>query len=107
MEEWEDLSEGNYYFIISGRSILFDTVASSTYSFTISPSSSSRSLSSSSSRQITTNITCSPTLWDSSPNTIYGIQTYPSGKSLYIYISFISLNIYINNLFSNIMGFFS
>ena len=82
MEEWEDLSEGNYDFTISGRSILFDTVASSTYSFTISSSSSSRSLSSSSSsRQITTNSTCSPTLWDSSPDTIYGIQTYPSGKS--------------------------
>ena len=80
-EDWEELSPGEYVFGVKGTSALFASIANASYSFTLSPSlssSSSRSSSSSSSRQDN----CNPNLWDNSPTSLYGIQTFPSGQTL-------------------------
>ena len=79
VEDWGRLLEGEgereFSFTVEGTSVLFGTVAQVNQSFIVSlPSSSS-----SSSRQVSS---CSPSLWDSSPLSLYGIQTYPSGLSL-------------------------
>ena len=82
MEEWEGAlgeregEEREYQFEVEGVSVLFGTVATVNHTFIVSfPSSSSLS------RQISAS-SCTPSLWDTSPFSIYGIQTYPSGLTL-------------------------
>ena len=75
-EEWGALGVGEYEFTVQGTSALFGTTTNASYSFSISSSESSRS----SLRQ--ENNGCDPTLWDDSPSSIYGIQTFPSGQTL-------------------------
>ena len=89
MGEWKGVvGEGGSQelsFEVVGRSKLFGTVATVTHSFTLfSPITPSRSISSSlSSRQLTgPPPNCNPTLWDSSLNSLYGIQSFPSGLTL-------------------------
>ena len=84
-EGWEELSVGEYVFGVQGTSNLFGSIANASYSFTLSPSFSSSRFSrfspssrSSSSRQEK----CDPSLWDNSPLSLYGIQTFPSGQAL-------------------------
>ena len=78
---WGQLSVGqNYTFQVVGTSVLFGTTATSSFTFTLSSSSFSRSLLSSSSRQEMTN--CDPFLWDPSPSSLYGLQTFPSGTTI-------------------------
>ena len=77
---WEKLSPGEYVFGVQGTSVLFGSIANASYSFTLSPSlSSSSSRSSLSPRQDN----CDPALWDNSPLSLYGIQTFPSGQALF------------------------
>ena len=73
VEEWGGLIEKNYTFEVEGRSVLFGTIETAFHSFNLF-------ISSSSSRQIED--TCSPSLWDITPNALYGIQTYPSNLQL-------------------------
>ena len=69
-DRWEEI----YRIRVVGRSILFGSVASTHQSFTVFPSSSpSKSPST---------LPCDPSLWDTSPDSLYGIQTFPSGLSL-------------------------
>ena len=83
-EGWEELSPGEYILGVQGTSALFGSVVNASYSFTLSPffPSSSRfsrfSSSGSSSRQDN----CNPYLWNNSPSSLYGIQTFPSGQTL-------------------------
>ena len=80
-EGWDELSPGEYVFGVQGTSALFGRLANSSSSFTLSPSLSSSmrtSSRSSSSRQNN----CKPNLWDNSPSSLYGIQTFPSGQTL-------------------------
>ena len=58
--------------MVEARNVLWESVVVANYSFDATLSSSSSSSSSSS---------CS-SLWDPSPNSLYGIQTFPSGLSL-------------------------
>ena len=81
-EEWEgglgerEGEEQEYQFEVEGVSELFGTVATVNHTFIVSfPSSSSLS------RQIS-DFSCAPSLWDTSPFSLYGIQTYPSGLVL-------------------------
>ena len=82
--DWEKIT-GNgdsYMFDIEGTSVLFASIATSSLTFVFSPEyqQSLRPFNSSfslSSRQETT--TCNPSLWDATPEAIYGIQTFPSG----------------------------
>ena len=81
----EDLEEmeagGEYGFSVEGRSELFGTIDVVDFSFNLSFSSDSRRQSpslSSSPRQTS----CSSSLWDSSPSSLYAIQTTPSGHTL-------------------------
>ena len=78
IEGWEGVLVGGekreFTFLVEGRSVLLGSVATTNQSFTVSlPSSPS------SSRQLDS---CDPSLWDSTPSSLYGIQTYPSGLSL-------------------------
>ena len=77
VEDWERVigeGERKLSFVVEGRSVLLGSVAVANYAFVVSLSSLS------STRQIQTS--CDPTLWDTSPNSLYGIQTFPSGISL-------------------------
>ena len=81
-ERWALLEEEQTYtFEVQGISQLFGTAASASFTFVLSSSSSSRSITRSttshSSRQMSS---CDPSLWDESPSSLYGIQTFPSGK---------------------------
>ena len=75
VEEWGEVVGEELSFEVEGRSVLFGTTAKSNYSFVVFSSSSS----SSSNRQI---LDCNPSLWDTSLENLYGIQTYPSGVQL-------------------------
>ena len=75
---WDELSPGEYNFGVGGTSALFGSIANASYSFTLSPSLSSSRFSRYSSRQDN----CNPNLWDNSPSSLYGIQTFPSGQTL-------------------------
>ena len=86
-EGWDQLSPGEYIFGVQGISTLFGSVANASYSFTLSPSLSSSSsrfsrFSSSSSSSSSRQDNCNPNLWDNSPSSLYGIQTFPSGQTL-------------------------
>ena len=77
-DDWELLDqEQTYTFEVEGTSNLFGTTTTSSFSFVLS-SSSSRSITSP--RQ---GSSCDPSLWDASPSSLYGIQTYPSGNTLF------------------------
>ena len=75
----EGLKGGKWYtFSVSGRSILFQTNTTISHSFFLSPSpthSPSPSFTPSSSSSPSS---CNPSLFDSSPYSLYGIQLYPS-----------------------------
>ena len=77
VEDWgviEEEGDREFTFVVEGKSVLFGTVARATHTFNVSfPSSIS------SPRQISA---CPPLLWDFSPLSLYGIQTFPSGLSL-------------------------
>ena len=74
IEDWGELDEKEYTFVVEGESVLFGTVATANHSFVVSYSSSS-----SFPDQI--DDSCSPLLWDTTPN-LYGIETYPSNLQL-------------------------
>ena len=76
MEKWDELSPGEYVFGVQGTSTLFGSIVNALYSFTLSPSFSS------SSRYSSRQGNCNPILWDNSPSSLYGIQTFPSGQTL-------------------------
>ena len=80
-EGWEELSIGEYVFRVQGTSALFGSIANASYSFTLSPSS-SRSFSPRSAYSSSRQDNCNPSLWDNSPLSLYGIQTFPSGQAL-------------------------
>ena len=72
---WVELDEGNQYsFEVIGRSVLFDRIASTNFSFTLLPHPSPLT------RQSSTS--CDPSLWNFSPSSVYGIQTFPSGLTI-------------------------
>ena len=76
VEEWGEAAlegEYEYTFAVEGQSVLFGSVATTTHSFRLSSFGGSES---------TTDSSCSPSLWDTTPNTLYGIQMYPSGLQL-------------------------
>ena len=85
-EGLEELSPGEYVIDVQGTSALFGSVANASYSFILSPSSRSFSLSSHSSSFFSSSSQrdnyCNPDLWDNSPLSLYGIQTFPSGQTL-------------------------
>ena len=82
-EGWDQLSPGEYIFGVQGTSALFGSVVNASYSFTLSPSlSSSFRFFSHSSRSSSRQDNCNPNLWDNSPSSLYGIQTFPSGQTL-------------------------
>ena len=75
---FEKLDSDQFYaFNIQGTSVLFKTTTSASFTFHLS---SSKLFSSRFSPRQT--ITCDPSLWDSSPTSLYGIQTFPSGHTL-------------------------
>ena len=80
VEDWEEglgeeEGEKEFGFMVVGRSVLFDTTTTINQTFVVSfpPSSSS-------SRQLPSS--CDASLWDPSPLSLYGIQTFPSGVTL-------------------------
>ena len=83
-EGWDELSVGEYIFGVQGTSALFGSIANASYSMTLSPSLSSSSSRSSrfSSHFSSRQNNCNPNLWDNSPSSLYGIQTFPSGQTL-------------------------
>ena len=83
-EGWDELSPGEYIFGVQGTSTLFGSVVNASYSFTFSPSFSSSRFSrfSSHSSRSSRQDNCNPNLWDNSPSSLYGIQTFPSGQTL-------------------------
>ena len=85
-EGWGELSPGEYIFGVQGTSALFGSSVTAFYSFTLSsslPSSSHFSrFSRFSSHSSSFSSNCNPTLWENSPSSLYGIQTFPSGQTL-------------------------
>ena len=87
-EGWEELGEGEYEMIVRGTSVLFGMSTNATYSISVSPPLSpiaSRDHNPTSAHIITrqtNNNTCNPFLWDNSPLSLYGIQTFPSGSTV-------------------------
>ena len=83
----DELSPGEYVFGVQGTSALFGSVVNASYSVTVSSSLSSSSsrfsrFSSYSSGSSSRQDNCNPNLWDNSPSSLYGIQTFPSGQTL-------------------------
>ena len=77
--DWERLESGrDYTFEVEGTSVLFETTNTTSFTFLLE----SRSRHSSSLLSARQEISCDFSLWDASPNSIYGIQTYPSGHTL-------------------------
>ena len=89
-DEWSQLGNGDYEFVVEATSVLFGTATDASYSFSISHSDSGGELSRSVgllysdviSRQQQQNDECNPDLWNNSVSSIYGIQTFPSGQTL-------------------------
>ena len=74
---WGRLDSNRFYtFSVTGSSVLFGTTTTTSFTFRLSPPSSSLIMP----RQ---EMNCGPSLWDSSPTSLYGIQTYPSGHNFF------------------------
>ena len=74
---WDsDLGEGQYGFVVDGMSVLYDTLASASFSFTVLPRVSS---SVSPSPSPSPSGSCTPDLWDDSPVSVYGVEIFPGG----------------------------
>ena len=81
IEDWGELIgelgeeiRQEFSFEVEGTSILFGSVTNARHSFSVFFGNSSSSTPSSS--------RCLPSLWDLTPDNIYGIQTYPSGNQI-------------------------
>jgi len=72
---WDNFPSQQYTFEVSVLSTLFGTTGSASYSFLLLPSPSTKRQQSSPA----TETSCS-TLWESDTSSLYGIQTFPSGK---------------------------
>ena len=80
-EDWDTLEGGRTYtFQVTAESVLFGTSDTDTFSFLLSSSSSSVTKRSSRSSRQTVN--CDPDLWDSSPSSIFAIETFPSMNTI-------------------------
>ena len=75
----EGLIGGKWYtFSVSGMSILFQTNTTISHSFFLSPSPTHSPSPSSTPSSSSSPSSCDPSLFDSSPYSLYGIQLYPS-----------------------------
>ena len=86
VESWKLLDQGQIYtFEVQGTSALFGTSAIASHSFIVSspPSSGHLITNSSTGSSSCQSSSCDPSLWDASPSSLYGIQTYPSGNTVF------------------------